>query len=349
MPHSPSQRREAILKNLIEAYLPEGEPVGSRLLASRYDEPISAATIRNVLSDLADQDLLAQPHTSAGRVPTQKAYRWYVDHWILPTSPDQAVGARLAPALDIGGKDLEAWLRSAGRVLSEVMNGICVAVPLHLHRSRLVRLEFVPLGPGRLVAVWVGTSGEVEHQVIDNAWNLDAATLVELGNFATHRFLGCTLPEMRQRLLAALQDQADQVRSLWGRLTALAAQLQDPAEAEDPPVVVQGLGQLGRRPEFGAGDRFRELVEAFDEHERLVRLVNAFALASTADVQLLLGTENPYLGTMPLATAIRTVTLGPGQEVAFALFSPMRVDYARLLGGLAWWSEALDRQVGRPV
>lgn len=335
-----SSRSESILKNLIEAYLLEGEPVGSRLLSRRAPEGLSAATIRNVLADLEDEALLSQPHTSAGRIPTQKAYRYYVDRWILPTRPDPAMGARLSPALLEPGRDPESWVRHASKVLSEVMGGICVALPLSLRLSRLVRLEFVPLGPGRLVAVWVGAGGEVEHQVMDNAWHFTPECLTELGNFATDCFGGCTLPELRQRLLARLQAQADQARDLVVRLADMTERM-DGAPGQGAPVVVSGVGHLGRLPEFEATDHFRSLVEAFEEHERLVRLLNAFAEAATLDVQLLLGTENPFLDRLPLATALRTVTLGSGDRVAFALVSPMRADYPRMLGGLAWWTEAL--------
>lgn len=334
-------RSEAVLRTLVEAYLGSGEPVGSGLLSRRFPEPISSATIRNVLADLEEESLVSQPHTSAGRIPTERAYRWYVDRWVRPSRPDPATGQRLREALEGLDQDREAWLRHASRVLSEVMGGICVALPLHLRTSRLLRLDFVPLPPSRIVAIWVGASGEVEHQVMDNGWDYDPALLTELGNFASARFSGCSLEEMRQGLLHALQDQADEARQLLQRLSELASRLAEPDGP--PPVVVSGLGELGRQPEFGDTARFRELVEAFEEHQRLARLLNAFAESAAAEVTLLLGSENPFLAPMPLATALRTVAL-PEEQVAFALVGPLRCDYGRVLGGLAWLSEALARR-----
>jgi heat-inducible transcriptional repressor len=102
-------------------------------------------------------------------------------------------------------------------------------------------------------------------------------------------------------------------------------------------------------PEFEDSHRFRDLVQAFEEHQRLARLLNAFAEASVQEVKLLLGSENPYLQDMPLATAMRTVSL-PGDEIiTFALVGPLRVNYVRLLGGLSWWSDEINRRIPRPV
>lgn len=342
-----SPRSESVLKALIETYLVEGEPVGSRLLSKRIPGSFSSATIRNVLADLEDEALLDQPHTSAGRVPTEKAYRYYVDHFVQPIRPDPILGARLSEA--IGGVEGQAgdaqWLRNASRVLSEAMKGICVALPMHLTRSRLVRLEFVPLGPGkppgRIVTVWVGTGGEVEHQIMENRWGFPATKLVELGNFATAHFGGCSLPEMRDRLITDLEGQASDARELSRRLSELASRMTQPM---DSPLVVAGLGEMGRCPEFLDPSRFRNLVEAFEQHERLAHLLNAFAVAATSEVQLLLGSENPFFQEMPLATALRTVTINKNAQVTFALVGPLRLDYRKVAGSLAWWSEEIQRR-----
>jgi len=319
-------RSESVLRTLIETYLAEGEPVGSRLLSKRYPEQISSATIRNVLSDLEDVELLSQPHTSAGRVPTERAYRYYVDRWVHPAPPDERMGAQLAGALEGFEAEPELWLRHASKVLADVMQGVCVAVPFHLAASRLVRLEFVPLEGRRIVAVWVGAAGEVEHQIVDNPSGFPPSLLAAIGNFAT--------PQVAGRTLAALTRRAGP-RDVQGSWRSSGAEL-----------VGAGLGRLGARPDFGDPGRFRELVAAFEEHERLARLFNAFADSASRDVKLLLGSENPFLGLIPLSTAVRTVPLGRETWATFALVGPLRVDYARLLGGLDWWSRQLAQRSG---
>lgn len=342
-----STRSESLLRTLIEAYLVEGEPVGSRLLAKRFSESLSPATIRNVLADLEEEEMVSQPHTSAGRVPTEKAYRYYVNRWVRPQRPGPEMTAQLSIALEGLDRDPEIWLRHASRIISEVMGGICVALPINLAASRLVRLEFVPLDSRRIVAIWIGTTGNVEHQVIENAWGFDASTLTELGNFATDQFRDLTLNELRQKLLSDLLGQADEARGLWARLANLAEHLVGPVG--EPSVVVTGLGALGKTPEFGDSERFRHLVEAFEGHRRLAQLLNAFAQSATHEVQLLLGSENPYFPSMPLATAMRTVSLPQNERIALALVGPLRMDYTRMLGGLTWISEEINQRIQRSL
>lgn len=340
-------RGESVLRTLIETYLEEGEPVGSRLLAKRYPEPLSSATIRNVLSDLEDESMVAQPHTSAGRVPTERAYRYYVDRWLKALPPGPEAEGRLSAALDGLDLDPEAWARHASRTLAEVMGGVCVALPLPLTQSRLVRLEFVPVGPGRFVAVWVGSLGEVEHRLMENPWNHSQALLTELGNYATEHFAGLTLVQMRSRLLDALRAGVQVGESIRLRLQELAAQWPEDPGAADPTVLVSGLGSLGGLPEFEDVARFRDLVAAFEERGRLARLLNAFSDRASEDVHLLLGTENPFFKAWPLATAVRTVALGPAGFVTFALVGPLRMDYGRVMGGLRWWSRQVQERRGR--
>ncbi|GLH71527.1 heat-inducible transcription repressor HrcA [Geothrix limicola] len=341
-------RGESVLRTLIETYLEEGEPVGSRLLAKRYPESLSSATIRSVLSDLEDESLVAQPHTSAGRIPTERAYRYYVDRWLKGMPPDPEVEGRLSSTFEGLDMDPETWARHASRTLAEVMGGVCVALPMALTQSRLVRLEFVSVGPGRLVAIWVGSLGEVEHRLMENFWNHSQEVLTELGNYATAQFAGLTLAEMRSRLLDALRVGVQEGESIRLRLQELAARWPEDPAVDDPPVLVSGLGQLGGLPEFEDVVRFRDLVAAFEEHGRLARLLNAFAGRASEEVQLLLGTENPYFETWPLATAVRTVALGPAGFVTFALVGPLRMDYRRVMGGLQWWSRQVHRRRSRP-
>jgi heat-inducible transcriptional repressor len=145
---------------------------------------------------------------------------------------------------------------------------------------------------------------------------------------------------MRDRLIASVGEPVETRR----RLSDVANHMNLPPQGGGSPMVVAGLGLLGRVPEFGDASRFRNLVEAFEQHERLAHLLNAFAQAATREVQLLLGTENPYLNKMPLATALRTVTVRKNQHITFALVGPLRMDYVKLVGSLAWWSDEIQRR-----
>jgi heat-inducible transcriptional repressor len=187
----------------------------------------------------------------------------------------------------------------------------------------------------------------VEHRLMENPWCHSDTVLTELGNYATAQFVGLTLPEMRSKLLEALFAGAREGESIRLRLQELAAQWPEDSDVADPHVMVSGLGRLGGLPEFEDVARFRDLVAAFEERGRLARLLNAFADRASEDVQLLLGTENPYFEAWPLATAVRTIALGSAGFVTFALVGPLRMDYGRVTGGLQWWSRQVQRRRGR--
>ena len=206
-PLSLSARRESILRTLIETYYREKEPVGSRLIAERHGESLSSATIRSVLSDLEHDSLLTQPHTSAGRIPTEKAYRYYVDRWLdefVAKRPNLSTKQDLEALLQMPETDLEPWAQRASRILSEVLGGVCVALPSRMVLSTLVKLEFVPLDTDKIVAIWVDNQGEVEHRVIENHWHYAPHQLVEMGNFATTHFRGLTLSQMQKKMMEGL-------------------------------------------------------------------------------------------------------------------------------------------------
>ncbi|MFM8233846.1 MAG: heat-inducible transcriptional repressor HrcA [Holophagaceae bacterium] len=346
-PLSLSARRESILRTLIETYYREKEPVGSKLLAERHGESLSSATIRSVLSDLEHDALLTQPHTSAGRIPTERAYRYYVDRWLdefMSKRPNPSTKQDLQALLQMPETDLEPWAQRASRILSEVLGGVCVALPSRMVLSTLVKLEFVPLGSEKIVAIWVDNQGEVEHRVIENQWHYAPHQLVEMGNFATTHFRGLTLSQMQKKMMEGMGEGVHEVKALLAQLQMIARDWEDHTSNNPSTVVVQGLSQLTRLPEFEDLDRLKHLVENFEEQSRLAHLLNAFAEKASKDTQVILGSENPYFSNLGLATSVRRVQLDPLGHVTLALIAPLRMDYPHVLGGLSWWANELNHR-----
>lgn len=347
LPLSLSARRESILRTLIETYYREKEPVGSRLIAERHGESLSSATIRSVLSDLEHDSLLTQPHTSAGRIPTEKAYRYYVDRWLdefVAKRPNLSTKQDLEALLQIPETDLEPWAQRASRILSEVLGGVCVALPSRMVLSTLVKLEFVPLDTDKIVAIWVDNQGEVEHRVIENHWHYAPHQLVEMGNFATTHFRGLTLSQMQKKMMEGIGEGVHEVKVLLTQLQVIARDWEEQTSSSQSNVVIQGLSQLTRLPEFEDLDRLKHLVENFEEQSRLAHLLNAFAEKASKDTQVILGSENPYLSNLGLATSVRRVQLDKSGYVTLALIAPMRMDYPHVLGGLSWWANEISNR-----
>ncbi len=346
-PLSLSARRESILRTLIETYYREKEPVGSRLIAERHGESLSSATIRSVLSDLEHDSLLTQPHTSAGRIPTEKAYRYYVDRWLdefVTKRPNLSTKQDLEALLQMPETDLEPWAQRASRILSEVLGGVCVALPSRMVLSTLVKLEFVPLDTDKIVAIWVDNQGEVEHRIIENHWHYAPHQLVEMGNFATTHFRGLTLSQMQKKMMEGIGEGVHEVKVLLTQLQVIARDWEGQTSSSQSNVVIQGLSQLTRLPEFEDLDRLKHLVENFEEQSRLAHLLNAFAEKASKDTQVILGSENPYLSNLGLATSVRRVQLDKSGYVTLALIAPMRMDYPHVLGGLSWWANEISNR-----
>ncbi len=342
-----SARRESILRTLIETYYREKEPVGSKLIAERHIEPLSSATIRTVLSDLEHDSLLTQPHTSAGRIPTEKAYRYYVDRWLdefVTKRPSISTKQDLEALLQIPEIDLEPWAQRASRILSEVLGGVCIALPSRMVLSTLMKLEFVPLDRDKIVAIWIDNQGEVEHRIIENNSHYQPHQLVEMGNFATTHFRGLTLSQIQKKMIDDIGEDVHEVKKLLTQLQVVAKDWQEKSSSSQSSVVIQGLSQLTHLPEFSDLDRLKNLVEYFEEQSRLVHLLSAFSEKASKSTQVILGSENPYLSNLGLATTVRHVQLDSSGFVTLALIAPMRMDYPHVLGGLSWWANEISNR-----
>lgn len=336
-------RRESILKTLIETYYEAKEPVGSRLIAERHKESLSSATIRMVLSDLELELMLEQPHTSSGRVPTEKAYRYYVNRWNeelsthrLPLDHQRALSA----TTEMQNDDLESWVQHASRTLSEMMGGVCLALPTAHPVRALAKLEFIPLGPTRIVAIWVDADGKVEHRVFENQWTLTPEQLQELGNFSTQHFSGLTLVEMQNAIIALMRRGVNEVQRLVSQLHQISEHWASSPTSDK--VTIQGLNRLTKLPEFRDIHHFNNIVEKFEEHKQLVQLLKVFTKDSIEKTQVVLGTENDLFAHLSMATMVRTIPLGQGSYVTFAMVGPLRMNYPLVLGGLKWWAHQIQ-------
>ena len=245
------ERRRQVLVSIIAEYVESAEPVGSRSIARRHMRGLSAATIRNVMADLEEMGYLSQPHTSAGRVPTDKAYRFYVDHLRGMPWVDKATAG--APAREPAGPPASGFERLMAETPAQLsqgthMTGILLAPPLQ--QTALDRIELVPLGEGRALAVVVTETGWVTTQAISVEGRLTLDDLREMGRSLTRRFRGKTF----QAILDDIASPADPLDPLWTRGRALLDLLRAPEERLAPP-----LGQLGEvvRPV----DPLEEVVE----------------------------------------------------------------------------------------
>jgi len=315
------ERSRILLKTLVECYIAQGQPIGSRTLSRASGLALSPATVRNIMSDLEALGLVTSPHTSAGRAPTEAGYRFYLDQLIAIQKLDEQMICDVRQAL--GTDQPQQLIRRASQLLAELTHfaGIVMA-PRH-EAERLKWIEFVPLASNRLLLILVTERGEVLNRLITTPRQLSPTELVEAGNFLTTHFAGKTLEEMR----TALAQELDRMRTEISDLMRLVLAAPPP---ESDPYVIAGETQLLEVDEFANNmSRLRELFALFEQRSSLMRLLEQAAQAS--GVQIFIGSESGVeeLVNCSLITAHYTVH---GQVVgSIGVIGPTRMAYDRVI------------------
>ncbi|NOY92474.1 MAG: heat-inducible transcription repressor HrcA [Deltaproteobacteria bacterium] len=306
-------------------YIATGEPVGSRRLAKRYGINLSPATIRNVLSDLEDAGYLQQPHTSAGRVPTDAGFRVFIDALVqmreVPDTDKTLILARLRD-LRPGQDDV---MREAGKLLASMTDAAAVLTAPRPDQEHLDQLHFMPLRAGRLLAVMVTRSGAIQNRVVPYP-EVERAELDRLNNLLDELVPGATLLELRDRLSVEMETERGRYDSLRRSASKMVEAIPDATTATE--VVIEGQGKLFERPEFGDVGKIRTYMRAFEERERILELIEQ--TVGSAGVQVLVGTE-ASLGDITDVSVI-TSHYGEGSSPGtLGVIGPARMDYAKVV------------------
>ncbi|MGF1468509.1 MAG: heat-inducible transcriptional repressor HrcA [Sandaracinaceae bacterium] len=321
-------RSRKILYAVLTEYIATGEPVGSRKLARRYGLNLSPATIRNVLADLTELGYLTQPHTSAGRVPTERGFRVFVDALVQMrevAADDRDMVLERMRALRPGVDDV---LREAGRLLATLAGAAAVVTRPRADTEPLSQIRFVPLGAHEILAVVVTRGGAIQNRVIPADPQLDDRVLERLHNYLAGYVKDRTLTEVRRALAEEMDSERGQVR----RLRELAqAMIEATAAGADGPgeLVIEGQGLLFDRPEFADAGNIRRYLKTFDEKERLLALIDQTLAAG--GVQVLIGSETELDEDMDISLIGTSYHRAGRRAGTMALVGPTRMNYAKLV------------------
>jgi heat-inducible transcriptional repressor len=318
-------RARRILYAVVTEFISSGEPVGSRKLSRRYGLEVSPATIRNELADLEEAGYLAQPHTSAGRVPTDKGFRAFVEALVRVREVDEkdriAIFAKLAH-LTPGVDDIP---REAVKILSSLTGGAAVVQVPRASQQHVTQLRFLPLRPGQLLAVLVTRAGAVENRVVSVEREPDAAELERIHNYLSSLTGERTLGELR----STVARDAERERSEWMRSAHTmvdATMSADPGQGE---VLIEGQKLLLDQPDFADVAKMRSVLGALEEKQRLLELLDRTLQAG--GVQVLIGAET-LLGESPdLSVIAASYGQGGSGTGTLGIIAPTRVDYQKVV------------------
>ncbi|HEY9230822.1 MAG TPA: heat-inducible transcriptional repressor HrcA, partial [Blastocatellia bacterium] len=253
--HNSDHRKKEILAAIVRAHVATGQPVGSLSLAQQSSERLSSATIRNLCAELEDEGYLTHPHTSAGRMPTDKGYRFYVDNVIRSTQLSEAEAARInAYLLDEETlRSPERLMERTSRLLSQLSDNVGIVISPSIARDILHHIEFVRLPDGRILAITVSSAGRVQDRLIRVEGDFTQTELNRTGRYLTENFRGWTLDEIRDELLRRMGEEKALYDQLLRNAMLLCSQsLQD---GDQPDVFIEGASNIIAKPDFTDAER----------------------------------------------------------------------------------------------
>ena len=326
-----SERERSVLQAVIRSYVETAEPAASRTLARRFGFGVSPATIRNTMSDLEEKGYLFHPHTSAGRIPTEKAYRVYVDELMRIPPLEPVERQRLANELSHAGSAIESILRRAAQSLGVLTQELGIALGPRMDQTILERLDIVRLSFEKLMLVLTLRGGAVRTVFIEVKGEIADNALAEVQRVLNERLGGVTLAEIRLSLGERVRDSGvrGDATELLNIFVQEQEQLFDVAAAERGDAVVLGQASvLADKPEFASGEQMRRLIELTETRTELATLLRARKAA--AGVQITIGAEhgNALPGGMTLVTAEYRAG---GLSGVIGVIGPTRMPYEKVI------------------
>ena len=332
-----NERKLKILKAVIQNYLETGEPVGSRTISKYTDLNLSSATIRNEMADLEELGYIVQPHTSAGRIPSDKGYRLYVD--MLMQDKEQEVTEIKEQMLEKADK-MDQLLKQAARVLANSTNyATMVSAPVSA-KNRLKFIQLSQVDEEQLIAVIVLEGNIVKNQILKVDEELDSETLLKLNMLLNTTLNGMAIDQITLGLIAKLKEQAG-IHSgvISDVLDAVANVIQ---LEQDMVIYTSGATNIFRYPELSDKQSAQEIISAFEEKQQLSELVTQTLSSDSKGIQVYIGNETPVQNMKDCSVVTATYELGEGMQGTIGIIGPKRMDYERVMDTLKTLQTELD-------
>lgn len=336
------ERKRKILKAIIKTYMETGEPVGSRTISKYADLNVSSATIRNEMSDLTDMGYIVQPHTSAGRIPSDKGYRLYVDA-LMKEKEDEIAEIR---DLMIEKTDkMDKVLKQVAKVLAANTNyATMISVPQY-SGNKLKFVQLSRVNPLQLVAVVVSDNNVIHNQIIDLDEEMDDQTILKLNLLLNTNLNGVPIQDINLGMIARLKEQAGMHSEIVATvLDAVADTIH--VDEEDMEIYTSGATNIFKYPELADKTKASELISAFEEKQALVEFVKDTAEPEDGKektgIQVYIGNESPVKTMKDCSVVTATYDLGEGMQGTIGIIGPKRMDYENVVDNLKTLKNQLD-------
>ncbi|MCI0662857.1 MAG: heat-inducible transcriptional repressor HrcA, partial [Acidobacteria bacterium] len=339
------ERCREMLALLIKTHIATGEPVGSRVISKLTSEGLSPATVRNIIVDLEEAGYLEQPHTSAGRVPSHKGYRFYVDHILeqtqLSESDETVIQLGMLGAL---WPNADQLMSRASHLLSSLSESVGIVILPSIAHDIIKHIDFVRLSDGRILVITVSRAGIVQDRLVRIDEDLTQDELNWTANYVNANFSGMSLFAIRTELLKRLSEE----KALYDRLLQNAAMLCErglsETEQAGADVFVEGASNIVTNPDFADTERMRELLRIFEEKSRLIKILNeCVGMATGHTVTIRIGQENSLPSLHGCSVITSYYSCGDQVIGNLGIVGPVRLEYARTIGVVNYVARRLEK------
>jgi heat-inducible transcriptional repressor len=332
LPDAPlTGRAQEVLQAIVRAYIETGEPVGSRFVSKRRPDQLSPASIRNVMADLADEGYLTQPHTSAGRVPTAKAFRAYVASLTAGRLP-AGDAERLRHELS-GTSTLEARIERSSHILTELTRNVGIAAAIPGLGQELDHIELIPLADRRILVIVATRDHMLRQKVVILDEHVSSEELQNIRNYVNHHFAGWRLDDARRELLRRMAEE----RALYDEVLRKATLLYQKGMLEvdtHPEVHMEGASNLLGLDLHLTREKIRDLLRALEEKKRLIELLDRFLEQRPGELEIHIGLGELHPAMKELALIGITLSGPSGLATKIAVLGPMRMHYERVMAAV---------------
>ncbi|MDE7242817.1 MAG: heat-inducible transcriptional repressor HrcA [Oscillospiraceae bacterium] len=335
-----TERKRKILKVVTERYIDSAEPVSSRFLAQAMGEKISSATIRNELADLTEMGYLEQPHTSAGRVPSPKGYRLYVNELMEQKALSKQEAEEINSALSGKMRELDSVMAEAGQVVSSIVSYPAYTAAVGKSTVTIQRYDLLPVDSGSFIAVVMTTDSRVKSRLLRCDIPVTPDELPALANLLNSHFVGISSKEMAQKLMSLTSQLGAELFMPLSLAIEYAGEVAD--RSAQNQVFTTGQAQLLRQPEFQDLTKANELMGLLTDQKD-----NLPVLDENTSMQILIGPENVNEALRDASVVVASYDIGDNMRGLIGVVGPTRMDYAAVAARLSYFAESLTKMFGK--
>jgi heat-inducible transcriptional repressor len=335
------ERNKRVLQAVIDSYIASGLPVGSTVLVKKYDFGVSSATLRNIMAELEELGYLTHPHTSAGRIPTDLGYRYYIDSLISIEKDTDDFGDQLRNAPPLHGDDLHELMEEASRFLASLSQCAGVVVAPLEPEVRYKHIEFIRLRGSQVLIIFVTASGIVQNKLIELDEGIRQQDLNQFSAYLCDEIANWTLPEVRQRLIEKLREDKLIFSQLMEETVRASQEVKD---RENEMVYIGGASQMLENPDFATVDKMRALFKAFEDKYKLLKLLDRSAAA--AGIKVFIGSENPYFEMQGCSMVVSGYKAGANVVGTLGVIGPTRMKYRQVIQVVDYTAKLLSKLLG---